>query len=161
MFWDGARNPLYTTKCGIKELRMKNKTDTYIRFRGYTGEETGYKTFEATLTECGEHPGNATCQATKKRWKQKEYPYGLLATDYTSYDVYYFCYPFAYGYLRGEVLMVSTRDGKMPTGDKLETIKKVIKDNVPWYDLDTYKGYVYLQEDWCKNEWKWNEYPNL
>jgi hypothetical protein len=45
----------------------------------------------------------------------------------------------------------------MPEGEKLEEVKKAIRDQIPEYDLDTYTGYSgELHEDWCEYDEKTN-----
>ena len=49
----------------------------------------------------------------------------------------------------------------MPEGETYEEIKRIIKENIPEYDIDTYTAYNdHVQEDWCKDyyTWKWDSY---
>ena len=95
---------------------------------------------------------------TNPKWKEKKYPFTLLATDYTTYDVYYFCMPIPYtmGTTNFQFLIIGSRTPGMPTGEKLDEIKNVINAQLPEYNLDTYDVYSPdLHEDWCEYKWKW------
>jgi lipocalin len=92
---DDAKNPMYMSRCPMKTVENLGNSNGQIHAQAWSGKSTGYKHFDADVVECGQHE-NSTCMVTNKKWKNKKYPYTLLATDYESYDVYYFCYPFAY-----------------------------------------------------------------
>lgn len=147
---DDAKNPMYMSRCDFKEFKNLGDGKGLLHAGSYAGDETGYKEFNATLIECGEHD-NSTCMVTNPKWKEKKYPYTLLATDYTNYDVYYFCYPFAYGTMNFQMVIIGSRTPEMPEGEKLEEVKQAIKEQLPEYDLDTYDAYSPdLHEDWCE-----------
>jgi len=154
---DDDKNPMYMARCDMKEFKNLGNGNGLLHAASYHGEETGYKSFNASLVECGQHD-NSTCMVTNPKWKEKKYPFTLLATDYENYDVYYFCYPFAYGTMNFQMVIIGSRTPRMPEGEKLDEVKNVIKAQLPSYDLDTYTGYSpALHEDWCEYDWKYEE----
>merc|ERR1712046_69264 len=113
----------------MKELTNYGNGSMLLHAGSYVSDQQGYKDFNATLIECGEHEGS-TCMVYNPKWKKTngKYPFTLLATDYTSYDVYYFCYPFAYGTMNFQMVIIGSRTPHMPTGEKLDEVKQVIRD---------------------------------
>ena len=130
---------------------------------GHTGDaKKDAKGFDADLVECGEHEGS-TCMVTNPKWKNKKYPFTLLATDYDNYYVYYFCFPVPYSAnaLNFQMVIIGSRTRALPTGQKLEEVKQAIRSQLPDYDLDTYTGYSpNIQEDWCEYDWKYDSYTD-
>ena len=154
---DDAKNPMYMSRCDSMEFLNLGDGNGKLHATSYVGEETGYKQFNASLVECGEHD-NSTCMVTNPKWKNKKYPFTLLATDYENYHVYYFCYPFAYGTMNFQMVIIGSRTPRMPEGEKLEEVKNAIRNQLPEYDLDTYDGYSpALHEDWCEYHWIYDE----
>ena len=119
---DDAKNPMYMSRCPSMEFQNLGGDKGQIHATSYVGEETGYKQFNASLIECGEHD-NSTCSVTNPRWKNKKYPFTILATDYDNYLVYYFCYPFAYGTMNFQIMFIGSRTPDMLEGEKLEEVK--------------------------------------
>merc|ERR1719472_744147 len=57
---DDAKNPMYMSRCDMKELHNNGDGSMWHHAASFAGEESGYKEFNATLIECGEHD-NSTC----------------------------------------------------------------------------------------------------
>ena len=154
---DDAKSPMYMSRCPSMEFMNLGDGNGKLHATTYVGDETGYKQFNASLVECGQHD-NSTCMVKNAKWKNKMYPFTLLATDYDNYLVYYFCYPFAYGTMNFQMVMIGSRTTSMPEGDKLEEVNNVIKEQLPEYDLDTYDSYSpELHEDWCEYHWLYDQ----
>lgn len=158
---DDDKNPMYFARCNTKEFKMLEDGTMAVHAQGHTGiEKYDKKGFDANLWRCGTQPGHATCMVKNINWKTTEYTYTLLGTDYANYDVYYFCFPFAYNSMHYQFVIVGSRTPQMPQGEKLDEIKRIIKDKVPEYDIDSYTGFNnHVQEDWCGDyyHWKWGE----
>ena len=146
---DDAKNPMYMSRCPFKTFTKTDNGSGKIHAQAHGGPGKGYKHFDADVVECGQHE-DSTCLVSNAKWKNKKYPFTLLATDYTNYDVYYFCYPFAYNSMNFQTVIIGSRTKHMPEGEKLDEVKRVIREAIPAYDLDTYDQYSgELHEDWC------------
>ena len=130
---DDSMNPMSAARCGVSEIHLNEGSDEIDMhatgyqpkpFTTHSGKkkDAGYQHFDALLHKCGEVDGS-TCMVHNAKWKNKEYPYTLLATDYENYNLYYFCYPFAYKTMNFQMLMVQSRTQQMPTGEVYEKIK--------------------------------------
>ena len=81
-------------------------------------------------------------------------PFKIFDTDYENYEIYYDCSQF--GAMKTESFAVSSRT-KVMTPEVLETVKAVIKEKIPQYDLDE-SSLLYWdkQGGWCNYEWRFN-----
>jgi len=94
-------------------------------------------------------------QGKKDRFGEEK-TYNLIATDYENYHIVHSCHQFAHNSMHVEYLMIGSRTPEMPKGEKLEEIKRIIKEKVPKYDLDTYKGFDDdIQKPWCPEKYEW------
>ena len=50
---DDSKNPMYMSRCDMKEFKNLGDGKGLLHAASFVGEETGYKQFNATLSECG------------------------------------------------------------------------------------------------------------
>ena len=83
-----------------------------------------------------------TCEATmgdgKKEYGTKRAPFGILATDYTTYDLGYYCMQMidTWGVLvKADFYMIYGRETTM-SADKLNEVRDILREKVPEYAYD-------------------------
>lgn len=142
IYRDDKDNPFHKTRCDRKECKLRTDGDMEIHGHVHTGRnEIDSKGFHGKLHKCGES-ADSTCRIYNKKWKKaSEYPYTLLSTDYNNYEIYHYCFQFAFNAMHWQSLLIGSRTRELPKGDKLDEIKKAIRETHPEYDLDTYKHY--------------------
>ena len=78
-----------------------------------------------------------TCMATMGE-SDKKSPFGILATDYTTYDLGYFCMQMidTWGVLvKADFYMIYGRETTM-SDDKLNEVRDILREKVPEYAYD-------------------------
>ena len=82
-------------------------------------------------------------------------PFKIFDTDYENYEIHYDCSEFA-GF-KTEMFAVASRTQTM-TPEVLETVKAVIREKIPQYDLDK-SSLLYWdkQGGWCNYEWRFDQ----
>ena len=62
-------------------------------------------------------------------------PFPVLATDYDSYDIGYFCMDMIKGFMKADFVLVSSRQPTMEPAT-LEKVKGIIREKLPEYAYD-------------------------
>ena len=78
-----------------------------------------------------------TCEATMGGGDNRA-PFGILATDYTTYDLGYYCMQMVdqWGILvKADFFMIYGRETTM-SDDKLNEVRDILKEKVPEYNYD-------------------------
>ena len=82
-------------------------------------------------------------------------PLKFFFTDYENFDISYSCTDTGYG-MTYETFALAARDPN-PSPEALEKAKKIIKERIPQYDLDTYWNLHWTKQNaWCKYDWKFD-----
>ena len=75
-----------------------------------------------------------TCEATMGSGSGRS-PFGILATDYTTYDIGYYCMDMIENVMKAEFVLVYSRTQEMSDETK-QVVREIINEKVPSYNYD-------------------------
>ena len=143
--------------CVTKEFETNENDNLDLYFRGfYNAWGFGkYRGVGGEISDCG-HNGlaDSTCMATmghKKPYTGQKRPFNMLATDYKSYDISYFCWSWK-GMVHVTNLGISSRSIEM-SEETQEEVRKVLHQKLPGYDLSQGMYWTKQGEDSCQYKW--------
>ena len=139
--------------CVTKEFELNQDGSLDLYFRGfYNLHGWGkYSGIDGKLFDCGENSlSSGTCMATMGH-SQHKHPFKMFATDYENYDIYYDCKSF-WGIFHASNLSITSRKMEM-SEDVQQEVRKLIKDKIPHYHLDSGMYWTKQGEDRCQYYW--------
>ena len=161
LWYEVEKDPMFPmtmgASCTFKEFTLDDNGDLDLWFGAYQTMMFNYYGVGGKMF-C-EEGMDQTCEATmgKNPETDKRSPFGILATDYTSYDIGYYCMDMIDGYLKAEFVLVYSRTPEM-SDETRETVREIINEKVPsyWYDWQWYmvgqnhEGCTYEQVEYEK-----------
>ena len=126
------------TECTFKKFTQDANGDLDLWFGGYNEMRFSYGGVGGKMF-CTEGNEN-TCEATmgSNPETDKRSPFAILATDYTSYDIGYYCMEMlnAIGIVvKADFVLIYGRENSM-SDEKLAEVKSILNDKVPEYAID-------------------------
>ena len=122
------------SECTYKKFTVDSNGDLDLWFGGYMMFQyrgVGGKMYcEAGNPE--------TCEATmtgSKGGDDKRENFPVLATDYETYDVGYYCMDMIKGFMKADFVMIYGREKTM-SNEKLEEVRNIIREKIPEYGYD-------------------------
>merc|ERR1719313_1181298 len=112
-----------------------------------------YRGAGGTMYQCDEANADWTCQATMgKPDKRSDFP--VFYTDYTNYQISYFCMDMIDCVAKYEWFSVYTRD-QFPSEETMALAKAKVAELIPQYDVDSLLNmFLYwTNQKNCEYEW--------
>ena len=136
-WYEIQRDPMFPytmgSTCTFKEYTLDSNGDLDLWFGAYQPMMFSYAGVGGKMY-CDESM-EETCEATMTDTGDYRAPFGVLATDYQSYDIAYFCMDMIEGVMKAEFVMIYGREPEM-SEETLAEARGIINEMVPSYALD-------------------------
>ena len=125
--------------CTYKNFTVDSNGDLDLWFGAYYWPAFSYNGVGGTMYCTA---GNKeTCEATMTGTGAKREAFPVLATDYETYDIGYYCMDMIKGFMKADFVMIYGREKTM-SAEKLEEVRNIIRAKIPEY------GYDFQMKSW-------------
>ena len=120
------------SSCTFKDFTVDSNGDLDLWFGAYNpmmfsyGGANGKMYCEDGMSE--------TCEATMGDSENRS-AFPILATDYTTYDIGYYCMDMIDNVMKADFIMVYSREKEM-SEETMQTVKDIINEKVPSYNYN-------------------------
>ena len=121
------------TTCAFKEFTTDSNGDLDLWFGQYRPFVFSYGGIGGKVY-CDESMED-TCEATMTDTGDERSSVGVLATDYETYDVAYFCMDMIENVMKAEFVLIFGREPEM-SEETLAKARAIVNEKVPSYGLD-------------------------
>ena len=119
--------------CTYKDFTLDSNGDLDLWFGAYYWPMFKYMGVGGTMYCTAGDPN--TCEATMTGTGDKRSDFPILATDYETYDIGYYCMDMIEGFMKADFVMIYGREKKM-SAEKLDEVRKIIREKIPEYGYD-------------------------
>ena len=137
LWYEIERDPMFPftmgSSCTFKDFTLDSNGDLELWFGAYQPMMFSYSGVSGMMY-CDESM-DETCEATMKETGDARAPFGILATDYETYDIGYYCMDMIENVMKAEFVMVYSKSQEMSDETK-QVVKDIINEKVPSYNYD-------------------------
>ena len=137
IWYETEKDPMFPmtigSSCTFKEFTQDSNGDLELWFGAKYPMGMGYGGVDGVMYNC-DGSTDETCEATMGGGSKRS-PFGILATDYETYDIGYYCMDMIENVMKAEFVMVYSRTKEMSKETK-KIVRDIINEKVPSYAYD-------------------------